>query len=114
MKSIIYLTISVALSVPGTSAFASGEISSAKNIMVGCRAFAKNDPDGTLLLNKGFCIGVVDTLRDLLPSVCVPQGLILGETVRVVVKYIDDRPSRHHEQFWYLAAEALKDGYPCR
>jgi len=34
--------------------------------------------------------------------------------VRVVVRYIEQRPGRMHENFLRLANEALTEAWPCR
>jgi hypothetical protein len=36
-----------------------------------------------------------------------------GQTIRVVVKYIDDQPGRLHENFKLLVLEALQKAWPC-
>jgi Rap1a immunity proteins len=48
------------------------------------------------------------------PPFCVPPTATIGQMVRVVVKYIDQRPERLHEQFTVLAYEALKAAWPCK
>jgi len=37
-----------------------------------------------------------------------------GQTVQVVMAYIDSRPARLHESFYALALEALRNAWPCR
>jgi hypothetical protein len=48
------------------------------------------------------------------PSDIAPAGEIHGQSIRVVVKYIDDRPERQHEDFMALALEALRAAWPCK
>jgi hypothetical protein len=38
----------------------------------------------------------------------------LEQKIRVVVAYIEARPNRMHENFNFLAIEALRDAWPCR
>jgi Rap1a immunity proteins len=42
-----------------------------------------------------------------------PPNLNWGQRVRVVIQYIDSRPERPHENFFDLAAEALRAAWPC-
>jgi Rap1a immunity proteins len=44
---------------------------------------------------------------------CVPKGVTHGQSVRVVIAYIEARPKRMHEPFWQLTYEALVDAWPC-
>jgi hypothetical protein len=44
----------------------------------------------------------------------IPDGVTLGQEVKVVVAYIDARPARMHEPFTQLALEALRTAWPCR
>jgi hypothetical protein len=53
-------------------------------------------------------------LFELIPVFCPPKGSTGGQAVRVVIKYIDSRPERLHEDFLDLAAEALRTAWPCR
>jgi Rap1a immunity proteins len=54
------------------------------------------------------CIGYMD------PSACPPKGVTSGQALRVVVTYIDAIPARMHENFKYLAVEALRAAWPCK
>jgi hypothetical protein len=45
---------------------------------------------------------------------CRPREIALGQLVRVVLKYIDIRPERMHEDFRVLAIEAMKTAWPCK
>jgi len=47
-------------------------------------------------------------------SVCPPQNVTTGHTVRVVIAYIERRPERMHEDFRGLALEAIHEAWPCR
>jgi hypothetical protein len=90
------------------------DIDSANHVMVGCRAFA-NDANHTYYL-QGSCTGRVATIHYFGSSrlgVCMPDGVNVGQAVRVVVAYIDLRPARLHERFELLAAEALHQAWPC-
>ena len=40
--------------------------------------------------------------------------MTFGQSVAVVVKYIQERPERMHEDFGKLALEALIAAWPCK
>jgi Rap1a immunity proteins len=45
---------------------------------------------------------------------CQPKGVTRGQARAVVIKYIEARPQRMHEDFGMLAVEALKAAWPCQ
>jgi len=55
-------------------------------------------------------------VRDELRWFCadIPRAATNGQIIRVIVAYIEARPSRLHESFSVLAIEALRDAWPCR
>jgi Rap1a immunity proteins len=85
-------------------------VTSANTVMPGCRAFIAH-PDEYYL--QGYCMGAVAAIIRVDPSTCPPKDSTIGQGVRVVVKYIDSRPERLHEDFNDLAAEALRIAWPC-
>jgi hypothetical protein len=60
------------------------------------------------------CGGVVEGIIFATTAACVPRTVTNNQAVRVVVKYIDDRPARLHENFKALAEEALMAAWPCK
>ncbi len=62
---------------------------------------------------KGICLGMVTAIFDTHHQVCPPAGATVGQAIRVVVRYIDDRPARQHENFPKLTIEALRAAWPC-
>jgi hypothetical protein len=44
----------------------------------------------------------------------IPDGVIVGQAIQVVVTYIEARPKRMHEDFRALALEALFDAWACK
>ena len=96
---------------------AEDDLFSANAIMPGCREF--NSPsggNGTIAFKTGLCLGIVTTF-DMAGShvnICSPNKVTNNQLVRVVVKYIDDRPARWHEDFRLLAQEALHAAWPCK
>ena len=94
------------------------------NFMLSYCKEALVDDDGTF--GTGMCLGEIkallftfDTLQLLHPSdppICVdiPEGVSTGQATRVVIRYIEARPTRMHEQFLRLAMLALVDAWPCK
>jgi hypothetical protein len=88
------------------------DVFSANAAMPGCReAENYNSPN---IYKRGLCMGIVSTLLDLDPKICLPPSVTNFQAVRVVVKYIDARPARLHESFKVLAGEALRAAWPCK
>jgi hypothetical protein len=65
---------------------------------------------------KAECIATLRTMFYFGPKLgfCQPTGANVGQTIRVVVAYIDQQPARMHEDFESLALEALQQAWPCR
>jgi hypothetical protein len=62
---------------------------------------------------QGVCIGLLRGLYYLSSDACIPPAVTIGAVARIVVRYVDDRPSRIHEDFRELALEALRTAWPC-
>jgi Rap1a immunity proteins len=103
---------------------ANAQVMSANELLPACRdviAGVENRElkPGTLDVQQGACLGIIRALsyvaRSLPPdlSSCAPQSVIVGQVMRVVVTYIERRPERMHEDFRYLAIEALHEAWPC-
>jgi hypothetical protein len=95
---IVVLTISSGLGMAGTDA----EYASASQLMPSCRAFIKDvdeelGTNGVSRFGMGRCVGVIEGLRFADAGLCVPRHASHGQVIRVVVKYVDDQPSRLHE-----------------
>ena len=88
------------------------DLESGNYIMPGCRSFTAQTPSTAAAdaFARGQCLGIVDTIAALTADVCHPPGVTSGQAVSVVVKYIDDRPARMHENFRVLA---LRTAWPC-
>ena len=95
-------------------AFAEKDLSSANYMMHGCRADLLSHPPTAEHFRAGVCIGMIIGIRDLAPGVCSPDDVTNEQSVRVVIKYIDERPARMHEDFELLAYEALRAAWPCK
>ncbi len=80
--------------------------------MPGCRAMvAESDREQ---FKQGICSGVVRGVAFMDLDMCAPGEVTQGQVLRVVVRYIDERPARQLENFVKLAAEALRAAWPCR
>ena len=94
------------------------ETTSANYVMAGCRiavgpveGFANADQPSAL--SAGVCLGIVEGIRSA-SGLCVPDEVVLGQAVLVIMKYIDERPERLHERFSLLTREALQATFPCK
>ena len=97
--------------------------------------------DGNMLLEKceaaspssdkteclGYVAGVMDSSATMLdslraasprkvpPMYCLPTGGIqLGQAVRVTLKWLKDRPEKHHLRGDLLVMMAISDAFPCK
>lgn len=64
--------------------------------------------------NSGMCVGIIDGLSFRNPTLCIPSNVTNTQGVKVVLKYIEDRPERRNEDFKILALEALRQAWPCK
>jgi hypothetical protein len=98
------------------AAFAEADQSSANYVMRGCRDFISSGLSSAQRspISQGFCVGAVMGIAFASQGLCIPSNVTSGQEVRVVVKYIDDRPARLHESFMLLAFEALRAAWPCK
>jgi hypothetical protein len=68
-------------------------------------------------LMQGLCAGFVYGFGQAMAAgehICPPKGVTTGQSVAVVVKYIEARPERMHESFGKLVLEALIVAWPCK
>jgi hypothetical protein len=100
-----------------TPARAEPDFHSANNLVPFCAVpFPSTTWDSDHAFMLGYCWGTVFTLTALTPTfgVCLPKTGTEEQIMRVVVKYISDRPARMHEPFVRLAIEALQAAWPCK
>jgi hypothetical protein len=133
-KSALFGAAVLALTV--TAAGAAEDTISASYMLPNCRAFVdypKEYTDDHLPI--GFCAGLVsgidfmgsymalsqqwyplpkDDFRRQILCTDAPAGSILVQEIRIIIKYIDARPARMHEDFRSLALEAIRDTWPCK
>jgi len=105
--------VALIISICGSASAQSSDINSANNIMPGCRKGLQGASIGYL---EGLCQGTIQTSLyfSVQLGICAPAGVNVGQFMRVVVKYIDERPARMHEDFRALALEALRAAWPCK
>jgi hypothetical protein len=123
--------ICAALMALATTAAGAAEANraSANAIMPGCHS-ALNSKSFDNIYGQGLCMGLVTGIGRTMEAVAaglrlqpdpvlnlicadVPVGVTNGQMLRVVIAYIDARPTRMHENFNDLALEALSDAWPC-
>ena len=93
----------------------SRDIVSANYVMPGCRELVGGSQRELGL--QGLCHGIVGIMFNFWRSqlgICFPDGTNVEQAVRVVIRFIDQRPERMHEEFFQLAIEALQQAWPCR
>src|SRR5262245_16926433 len=113
--AILLASLTVAQAQPAT------DDTSANSVFLGCKSYAETERATVQLLQLGnFCSGVVHGLayvgKALPPEVqsCVPPTSTTKQLARVVVRYIEARPQRMHEDFRNLTLEALHNSWPCK
>jgi Rap1a immunity proteins len=103
------------ISHPGS---AQEDVRSANWILPGCRSFVDGKVSTDLGFKAGVCAGVVGTFRDLggaaVPPYCIPDAVVTGQAVRVVVTFIERNPARMHESFSVLVLDAFRSAWPCK
>jgi hypothetical protein len=119
--SVRNVIIGSALALTVTMASAEqGLLVSANSVIPGCKVLIEGRNSGRQ--DVGYCVGALSALVFMssgpaLPAwAClnVPTTATVEQGARVVIRYIDARPQRMHENFNGLALEALRDAWPCR
>jgi hypothetical protein len=108
------VAILLALTIPASA----GDVDSANYMLPLCKRSLGTSQisDPVLTVEHGRCAGFIQGIvfgmegRDF----CLPKGIINRQSVAVVVKYIEARPERTHENFGLLAVEALSAAWPCK
>jgi hypothetical protein len=109
--------IALALALLTSSAYAEDptRVHSADYLIPGCR-LGTNMRNYNDFFARGLCIGTLNGVWSTLMRigiVCTPANVTTGQVVRVVVRYIDDRPEKLNELFTDLASAALLTAWPC-
>jgi hypothetical protein len=60
-------------------------------------------------------MGIVEGLMWSLPPdvMCSPKGVTIGQSVKVLAKYLDDHPEELQKPIAELAARAFVKAWPC-
>jgi Rap1a immunity proteins len=95
------------------------DVFSANAVMPGCRTFLGDMARAKTseALDAARCLGLVEGIAYGAAAgtfVCYEPTVTSGQTIRVVMKYIDSRPERLHQDFRALALEALLAAWPCQ
>ena len=104
------VAILLALTMPASAE----DLDSANYYLPGCKGFLEiTSSDAT---RQWLCAGFVSGLAFGIAGkdFCPPKRVTAGQSVAVVVKYIEARPQRMHEHFGKLAIEALTAAWPCK
>ena len=110
------VAILLALSVPASAE----DTDSANYFLLGCKGLLGRDLTTTsknmLTWKNTLCLAYIQGLLYAGGGnhFCQPNGVTHGQAVAVVVKYIEARPERMHENFGLLAIEALTKAWPCK
>lgn len=87
----------------------------ANRYLDGCRAAIDAAPGETrFAYAAGVCMGTVRTLLFEASDVCAPSAVNVVQALRVVLKFLEERPERLHEPLSALSKEALKKAFPCK
>jgi hypothetical protein len=107
----LVVAILIALMMPARAV----DLHSANLVLPGCKGFLDKTsvpaPDEAIM--EGYCVGFLEGLG-YTTDFCQPKGVTTNQAVAVVVKYIEARPERMHEDFRALALEALIAAWPCK
>jgi hypothetical protein len=92
------------------------DISSANYVLPGCRFYLQTQSGGTAseALDAGKCAGLIEGIIFATKELCLPVGVTSEQAVRVVVKYLDDKPKLLNADFKLLALGALLATWPCK
>jgi hypothetical protein len=126
MRTAIIGGVLMALTIMAVAA-AEGGLASANQLLPGCRAYLSPRSTSATFsngFNQGICAGIVGAIANMVSGdlgvtgnwrcAKVPDGVTGEQAVRVVVRYIEERPNRMHESFEALTLEAILQAWPCR
>jgi Ssp1 endopeptidase immunity protein Rap1a len=123
MRQILLAVLAAALVAGNAEAQHGYEITSANDMVPKCKKFlAPREGEDTLATawGQGVCVATIDSLMQVAPMFpphlrsCPPKEVTIGQSVRVVLAYIERRPQRMHENFRGLTVEAIHEAWPCR
>ena len=116
MKRIFWTLATIA--ALATTAAAAADTSSANFMLPFCKSLlARHVVED---FQQGHCAGLIEGLAFLARRAnpphrsCRPDGVTTGQVVRTIVRWLKQRPRRWHENFKYLALEAMHETWPCK
>jgi hypothetical protein len=126
----LIIGVTAAIMVGGSSpAKAEHGIYSALYVYRGCKSAANLyvSPEGTVTLAEpgaAFCWGAFTVLRGVTNilsddhkimalHVCAPTEATVSQYIRIFLKYVDDHPELAHQDFDFVALNALIGAFPC-
>ena len=63
--------------------------------------------------DRGMCIGYSQATIEGLGGFCPPEGVTLGQAIKIVVKYLNANPEYLHLRGMQLAMDAVVEAWPC-
>ncbi len=63
--------------------------------------------------DAGFCHGLIEGVLYASSSVCLPDGVTGDQTVRVVIKFLQDHPETLNKDETTLVKAAFTKAFPC-
>ena len=101
-----------------TTAAAAADTSSANFMLPACKSLlARHVVED---FQQGHCAGLIEGLAFLARRAtpphrsCRPAGVTTGQVATTIVRWLKQRPRRWHENFKYLALEAMHETWPCK
>src|SRR5262245_51606813 len=120
MKYVITVAVAFFVAVGSAAAQQPIEGLSANSVLPGCKTFAGDAATSwKMVAAANFCAGIVYGLAGsgeyLTPpewQSCAPPTSTARQLAKVVIRYIEERPQRMHEDFRILTKEAFHNAWP--
>lgn len=99
------------------------------DLLTQCQLVNKSDLNSLEMLSSIQCVSYLRGMSNALviwkafsddrkkanpPLACVPDGVPPRELAMVVLKFLNDHPTKLHEAYGIVAFSALVDAYPCK
>jgi hypothetical protein len=119
MTKIAATTLWVVLAVATAPATAAEDRESANFMLPACKTFVSGRATLAQAYGVGVCFGeftVLAAVGSALPdqAFCLPERVTLGQMAQIVIRDLEKKPERWHENFVSLAIDALHRAFPCR
>lgn len=99
------------------------DIGSGNHLLNACNTFMsdnKQDMSYSEGLDAGYCVGLVSGIAETIissdsPTACFPKSSVTREqTVRIVVKYLNNHPEQLHLSASSLVMVSFEEAFPCK